>query len=369
LKIVANERLVLQKVDEFVGKHNVDCDFFHTSTFDVCMTPEFAEYEAASLQAYKDAGGDVSHINFYDGVEAQERSKVDGAVAAYEWPAGSSHPAKLAQWLLKSVVDRGVKLFTLCPATAIRSADNNITSKTWSIQTPRGVVSTPTIIHCTNAHASLLLPDLAQHVIPNCAQAHAITPSPAFSAEKTLTKTYSLRYSLLHFFSLIQRQTDGTLILGTSRTNPEFSQKTLDGIQSIDDTIFNEEIAEKSFEAFKRLFPSYEGTNGLVHGEGMQHVWSGIIAMTTDSVPFVGAIESLPGQYICAGFGGHGRLAVSSSSSLLTKLGMARIFTCAPGVAKLVLGKQWAETGLPECFQISKERLSQLENKVCTPVW
>ena len=28
--------------------------------------------------------------------------------------------------------------------------------------------------------------------------------------------------------------------------------------------------------------------------------------MTTDSVPFVGAINSLPGQYICAGFNGHG---------------------------------------------------------------
>lgn len=53
LKIIANERLVLKKVDEFVRKHNVQCDFDLTTTFDVCMASEFAEYEAASLDAYK----------------------------------------------------------------------------------------------------------------------------------------------------------------------------------------------------------------------------------------------------------------------------------------------------------------------------
>lgn len=39
---------------------------------------------------------------------------------------------------------------------------------------------------------------------------------------------------------------------------------------------------------------------------------------------------------------------------------MARIFTSAPGVVKLVLGEEWSETGLPECFQMSKARLDKL---------
>lgn len=52
-----------------------------------------------------------------------------------------------------------------------------------------------------------------------------------------------------------------------------------------------------------------------------------------------------------------------------TTLGMARIFTCAPGVAKLVCGKDWSETGLPECFRISKQRLGQLRDKIYAPVW
>jgi glycine/D-amino acid oxidase-like deaminating enzyme len=38
--------------------------------------------------------------------------------------------------------------------------------------------------------------------------------------------------------------------------------------------------------------------------------------MTTDSVPFVGAIDSLPGQYICAGFNGHGKWRTLDSTEL-----------------------------------------------------
>jgi glycine/D-amino acid oxidase-like deaminating enzyme len=133
-------------------------------------------------------------------------------------------------------------------------------------------------------------------------------PTPAFAAENALQNTFSLRYSLHHFYSLIQRKGDGTLILGVSRSNPTLSSETLDGRFSIDDSRFNEEIAQDALRSFNKLFPNYTpGGNGMLHGEGLDHAWTGIIAMTTDSVPFVGAIDSLPGQYICAGFNGHGK--------------------------------------------------------------
>lgn len=304
LKIIANERLVLERVDAFVRQHNVQCDFNLTTTFDVCMTPEFATYEAESFEAYKQAGGDVSHVKYYRGKEAQEKTRIPTAVAAYEWPAGSSHPAKLAQFLLQSVIKKGVKLFTLCPATELKRSDSQ--PELWDIQTPRGVVTAEKVIHCTNAHAALLLPHLEQYLRPNRAQAHSLIPSPAFSAQNALQKTFSLRYSLHHFYSLIQRKDDGTLVLGVSRSNPTLSEATLAGRFSTDDTHFNEEIMDDAMRSFGEIFPEYQAENFL-HGEGLDHAWTGIIAMTTDSVPFVGAIDSLPGQYICAGFNGHGK--------------------------------------------------------------
>ncbi|KAJ5239121.1 hypothetical protein N7468_003740 [Penicillium chermesinum] len=351
LKIVANERLVLEKVDEFVKKRDVPCDFHRTSTFDVCMSREFAEYEAESLEAYKQAGGDVSHIKYFAGEDAQARTKVPGAIAAYEWPAGSSHPAKLAQFLLDSVIGRGTRLFTFCPAQEIKA--NSAMPGLWDIHTPRGTITTEKVIHCTNAHAALLLPQLESVITPNRAQAHALVPTPAFAAAGALQNTFSLRYSLYHFYSLIQRKGDGTMILGVSRSNPTLSPETLASRFSTDDSGYNKEIAEDALRHFGEIFPQ-SGSQTAAHGEGLSHSWTGIIAMTPDSVPLVGAIESLPGQFVCAGFNGHG---------------MARIFTCAPGVVKLVLGQSWNDTGLPECFQCTQERLDRLSNGGWSSIW
>lgn len=39
-------------------------------------------------------------------------------------------------------------------------------------------------------------------------------------------------------------------------------------------------------------------------------------------------------------------------------LGMARIMTCAKGLATVIRGGAWESTGLPECFQPTRERLS-----------
>lgn len=48
---------------------------------------------------------------------------------------------------------------------------------------------------------------------------------------------------------------------------------------------------------------------------------------------------------------------------------MARIFTCAPGVAKLMLGGSWSDTGLPECFELTEERLAKLRKGVSGSVF
>jgi hypothetical protein len=56
-------------------------------------------------------------------------------------------------------------------------------------------------------------------------------------------------------------------------------------------------------------------------------------------------------------------IVISLERQMLTNCRMARIFTCAPGLAKLMLGGSWEETGLPECFQYGKERLVKAVRK------
>lgn len=38
--------------------------------------------------------------------------------------------------------------------------------------------------------------------------------------------------------------------------------------------------------------------------------------------------------------------------------------TAAPGLAKLVQGAKWEDTGLPECFEITKARMARLQELV-----
>jgi glycine/D-amino acid oxidase-like deaminating enzyme len=138
-----------------------------------------------------------------------------------------------------------------------------------------------------------------------------------------------------------------------SSSDPEWTDETRQSIVSFDDTHYNKEVAATSEREYTKLFPERAGKENR-HGEGAEHYWSGIIAMTPDSVPMVGAVDDKPGQWICAGFNGHG---------------MARIFTCAPGLVKLMMGQSWQETGLPECFQYSNDRLTKAEKGKVVSVW
>lgn len=354
-KIIENEKLVFERLDAFVRKHKVPCDFNSTTTFDVCLTPEFVEYQKESFAAYKAASGDVSHVQYFEGDEAKAKTGVESALAAYEWPAGSSHPAKLGQWLLEQLVGKGVGLWTHCPVTEVSkypTSDPEDHAK-WSVSTARGTVASQIVVHCTNAYAAHLLPELSTFVTPNRAQAHSIVPGGELSGTNANTSTMSLRYGLKHFFSFIQRAVDGTVVFGVSRENPTWSEATKSSIASFDDTKYNAEIAGSSAEAYKKLFVSTRPDSAR-HGEGVDHSWTGIIAMTPDSVPMVGAIEGKEGQFILAGHNGHG---------------MARIWMCAPGLAKMILGESWSATALPECFQYSQSRLSRAASQHVRSVW
>lgn len=329
LKIVENENVVLELVRKFVHEHDVPCELSSEPTFDVCLTQEIAEDEARNVMEYVKAGGSMDQIKLYEGDKAVEKTGVRDAITAYEWPAASIHPAKLAQWLLTDVLKRGCKLWTHCPAITVTRGKG----AEWDVHTPRGIISSQKVVHCTNVYAGALLPQLsASFLTPIRIQVHSFVPTPAFSGKNVLQHTMALRYGWERFYALIQMKIDGMIIFGVARPS---------GI-TFDESSFNPEIVDEANQQFETLFPDAQEGEPKKQGEGLDHAWTGLIAVTPDKVPYVGAIDDLPGQYICAGFNGHG---------------MAGIFTCAPGVVNLMLGGTWSDTKLPECFQYSHERL------------
>ncbi|KAJ7691613.1 FAD dependent oxidoreductase [Mycena rosella] len=321
MKIIAHEKLVLQLVKAFIDKHNIDCDFDYCRTFDVVMGEEFLQYIKGSFEAYKQAGGDMSDIAWLDAETAKKATRVLSALGAYEWTAANLHPAKLCLAILGLNKALGMKLFTHTPAVSVTSSGND-----WVVNTPRGSITTSIVVHATNAFAATLLPCLQAQVRPVRAQAHKLIPTRAYSGpDKMLTHTYSLRFSLFHFYSVIQRKVDGALVLGTSRGIPGIGQEVF---ETTDDSVHNKTIAVDCLAKFKQVFSDW---GEEVQGEGHEFGWTGILGLTKDAVPFIGPVPCLPGQFVIAGFNGHG---------------MARIFGSAPGLVKIILGGSWSDTSM-----------------------
>ncbi|PYH98636.1 DAO-domain-containing protein [Aspergillus ellipticus CBS 707.79] len=331
LKICDTENTVLKAWRAFIENHQIPCDFGLKQTFDVCMTDEIAEEEARNLQEYVAAGGSMDGIQVYGTEETALKLGIEGAIAAYKWAAASIHPAKLAQWLLTQVVEQGVHLWTHCPVTDITKAKTTY-HFSWTVHTPRGEIATQQIIHCTNAHAGVLLPQLLPpQITPVRVQVQAFQ-LPSFAGDRALNTTMAVRFHPQLFYGLSRSQSDGRMIVSVGKPN---------GI-SFDDSSYKQELVEETLGMLDKVFSAEKPTQ-FRPGEGVHDVWTGLVAMTPDRVPYIGAIDELPGQFICAGFNGHG---------------MANIFACVEALVTLVRGGTWEETTLPECYRYRKTRVA-----------
>lgn len=85
---------------------------------------------------------------------------------------------------------------------------------------------------------------------------------------------------------------------------------------------------------------------------------------TPDALPFVGDIPGKKGQFVAAGYNGHGEFVSDVSREAANGLpGMARIFLCAPSLASYILEGEW-DAEMPKSFQITPERIEHLKKKV-----
>ncbi|KAJ5301886.1 hypothetical protein N7508_006749, partial [Penicillium antarcticum] len=345
-KILENEQIVLERIREFVKEHKIHSDFTDLTTFETCLTQEAADYTAKTLAAYKAAGGDISQVRVHEGDEAKAKTRVPTAISAYEWPAASNNPAKLVQWILTDFIAKDGQMWTHCPATEItkHAGSSSGASAKWDIHTPRGTVTAETVAHCTNAYASFLLPNLSNLITPRRSQVNSFIPCPSLSGMETLKDTMALRYSADHFFS-VNPLRDGTINFGGTGTRDGSDTETekWKALVTFDDRCFNSALVKNSQWEFENL-ASDSVDEPLRLGEGFDYAWTGIQGTTPDNAPLIGPVAGLEGQWICAGFNGHG---------------MATIFTCAPGLVKLITGKAWEETGLPECFQAGRVNMKQ----------
>ncbi|KAJ1309520.1 hypothetical protein OPQ81_006294 [Rhizoctonia solani] len=301
----------------------------------------------------KKAGMDLSGVEYLEPEVTKQRFRVE--LPAVYSPGHTLWPSKLVtklyqqakgdstakswlssatSWLTHSITPSfSLDLFTRAPVNAVEPISGDPTYR-WLVTTERGNVKARYVVHATNAYASHLLPQLAgptNGIIPTRAQCVAARGS--IESHKWPVVGWGGNEGYEYWFARPpQNAEEKTLvILGGGREtavpNHEFNVA--------DDSSVNPVVSQSLRKFLPRLYP------GDFEENEPEMEWTGIMGFTRSKDPLVGQVcddagKPLVGQYISAGYSGHG---------------MPRAFACAEIVAQMIhadiSGNDWS---LPDWF-------------------
>ncbi|OKL63284.1 hypothetical protein UA08_01860 [Talaromyces atroroseus] len=308
-----------------------DCDLVITRNMNVYLHAERGKRVKDAIDKLRDQGctfvDDIFHAPDKD---AEAISGVKGAKTAFSFTSGSLWPYKFILGLLRKVLEYGgdkINVQTTTPVTSVSSS--SATSHT--ITTPRGTIKAKQVVYTTNAYTSGILPEYAPAIIPARGIVSHIDVPDAQKPPPHLSYTYVVCPHESTGVDYMIVRPDGSIVVGGAHqihANP--SRKPEDNTEwyrnSDDSTLI--ESTKGYFEGYmQKYFRGWEDS-----GAHVKELWTGIMGYSSDSAPHVGQVPSRPGQYISAGFTGHG---------------MPVIFLTTKGLAEMILAeKKFEETAV-----------------------
>ncbi|KAF3036974.1 hypothetical protein E8E12_008379 [Didymella heteroderae] len=355
IKILNNEADTWHALISYVRENNVDCDLWVGDTMDVPIDDKVARLSKEIFDRYEEAGGRIDHVKVtQDPVEAARITRIKDAKACYAWQASTLQPWKLTAHIMRGNVETGANLQTYTVAKSVTKSAGG--RRRWTVHTKRGDIACDNVIHATNAYSAALEPALEGVITPKPHICTKVVPPRAVSGSRAIRNSYGVLLPDGGLCSINSRcNADGNVLFGGS--NP--GQQALDDwVAKHPENCINDGLADvKGVTDCVRHFinGNFVGWDDAEYGpgEGIQYSWSGIIGLSVDGVPLVGELPGKPGQWICAGHHGHG---------------MARAFTAAPGLVKLMSGQTWESVGLPDVYQIAAGRLEKLKKATASRV-
>ncbi|CAN9249525.1 unnamed protein product [Alternaria alternata] len=241
----------------------------------------------------------------------------------------------------QKAVSMGVNLQTNTPVSSVSAADES-TKDRWVVNTSCGSVETSTLVYATNGYTSALVPEMKEKVVP----VRGIVARLAGENAPKMTDSYMMRFSDYEYDYMIPRP-DGSIVVGGGRRD---YYKDLDEWFDVSDDSRLMDGARNYFDGYmQRHFRGWENSDVRT-----EDVWTGIMGYSNDGFPYVGPICGKPGQYMCAGFSGHG---------------MPQIFFCAKAVASMVITGDAEDVDLPVPYRITRSRWYQPKEHVSLKMW
>ncbi|ETN36629.1 uncharacterized protein HMPREF1541_08907 [Cyphellophora europaea CBS 101466] len=325
-------------VKQLVEKEGLDCDFHLTRGVDAILDADLAEKRTKEYkQLVKDGVVDMKDVAYTPKKDAERVSGVKGAQAAFSFTAAHVWPRKMVHQLLEKLIDQGLQVYAHTPVTEISSTRDE--RGRWTVTTPRGTIKAKKVVVCTNAYTSSVLRQYKGKIVPVRGVCSHIS-SPKGAKTPHLPSTYSMRFDAEYYDYLVPRA-DGSIIVGGAREVFWHDKDSWWDNKNDNELVKN---GEKYFDGYmQKYFHGWEDS-----GAKLDKIWTGIMGYSSDLVPHIGEVPGAPGQYICAGFSGHG---------------MPQILLASQGIAKMVVEDvPYEQTGLPRVFKTSQARLDSKAN-------
>ena len=263
---------------EFVAAESVECDLRFAGTARLAFVEkELAGFEAdaALLQTLGIAAQPWSRA------ECATRTHSDAFIGGLFYPHGGQlWPAKLARAVAAAAARAGARLHSGVQVHAV-TADGAMLQ----VQTSAGALQARAVIHASNGWARRLLPELHNVLVPVIGQVLATAPA-AHMWDFGLVANDGYEYW--------RQLPDGRIVLGGMRWRSATMGRDCD-----DDTQLDAETSA----ALRAFLPAHFDALAAL---AVEYEWSGVMCYTPDAQPLVGALPGRPGEYIAAGYTGHG---------------------------------------------------------------
>ncbi|KAF8634328.1 hypothetical protein AX15_000987 [Amanita polypyramis BW_CC] len=312
LKSYAIEHHTTESIVSFIRTHNLseEVDLVNGGHFNLFFSaPEEsaarADYEAATKAGWNSA----QNLTWLD---AEQMNELYGT--SYPGYRTSSTynlwPLKLATQLFNYASRSPSLNLTLHTHTPILSINSGTKpTRRWTLNTPRGSIGCTAVLHATNAYSSHLLPRLSHVITQTRGQVIAaeVTVSPSQSISLPEAGSWTANRGYEYWFPRNSSSGSTTIILGGGRKASHSGER-----HEIDDSVVNSRVGNALRSFLPRMFP------GLEMQVKTMMEWTGIMGFTVTGNPLVGRVAE--GQYISAGFNGHGMPLAYGCADAITRM-------------------------------------------------
>ncbi|KAK6004681.1 hypothetical protein QM012_008543 [Aureobasidium pullulans] len=333
----ANEFAAFVSAQKYLMKDAVDreeltCEFEMRRSYDVFVDEEEARQAQELYRTAIQEGQDwVRDFDYVESWLVEHVTSIKGAKAALSMPAASLWPYHfVAQLICGMVNNRAATLYTHTPVQSTEFCDDSTTI----LHTPKGAMRAKKVVFATNAYTPAICPLYKNEIVPYKGTACHIAPVKPVSPH--LNNTYNIYHDhpadQATRVDYLNPRPDGGIVVGGAKYLFESDKDSW--YNNTDDSTLLPKVRPYFDTYMQSNFKGWENSKAKV-----THLWTGIQGETKDGFPFVGRVPGKENWFVAAGFNGGG---------------MTFIFSCTEGLAKMVEGKTYEETGLPKMFDAAR---------------